>query len=227
MRKKIIKDQTNGKKTNTPPIRAVLQIEHQLQGKSGKQAAIAAGYSEKTATKIASENQTKPDIQEYKKMRVAEVKRTTEAEMNKVFVRANKLIDAIEEEITDPRDPDKYTVLADESEMEVICWDYSGEKPKRIVEKLSVLRLEVAKEKGFNIEGVKFRATDPRKLLIEALKGIAPFVRMLGDLGGDFKAPALHPKTIDEIFDEFRLKYPSIPESELRSMLDVESRFVN
>lgn len=32
---------------------------------NGTQAAIRAGYSEKTATKIAAENLTKPDIREY------------------------------------------------------------------------------------------------------------------------------------------------------------------
>ena len=39
--------------------------EEYLIDLNGKRAAIAAGYSKKTANKIASENLTKPDIQEY------------------------------------------------------------------------------------------------------------------------------------------------------------------
>jgi phage terminase small subunit len=37
-------------------------IEAKLRGDNGTQAAIKAGYSPKSARKIASENQTKPDI---------------------------------------------------------------------------------------------------------------------------------------------------------------------
>lgn len=38
--------------------------EYKINGGNGTQAAIKAGYSEKTARKIASENVTKPDIRE-------------------------------------------------------------------------------------------------------------------------------------------------------------------
>lgn len=47
----------------TPKQRAFVR-EYKTNGGNGTQAAIKAGYSEKTARKIASENVTKPDIQE-------------------------------------------------------------------------------------------------------------------------------------------------------------------
>jgi phage terminase small subunit len=47
----------------TPKQKAFVR-EYKKNGGNGTQAAIKAGYSEKTARKIASENVTKPDIQE-------------------------------------------------------------------------------------------------------------------------------------------------------------------
>ena len=47
----------------TPKQRAFVR-EYKINGGNGTQAAIKAGYSEKTARKIASENVTKPDIRE-------------------------------------------------------------------------------------------------------------------------------------------------------------------
>ena len=47
----------------TPKQKAFVR-EYKANGGNGTQAAIKAGYSEKTARKIASENVTKPDIQE-------------------------------------------------------------------------------------------------------------------------------------------------------------------
>lgn len=47
----------------TPKQKAFVR-EYKANGGNGTQAAIKAGYSEKTARKIASENVTKPDIKE-------------------------------------------------------------------------------------------------------------------------------------------------------------------
>ena len=47
----------------TPKQKAFVR-EYKKNGGNGTQAAIKAGYSEKTARKIASENVTKPDIRE-------------------------------------------------------------------------------------------------------------------------------------------------------------------
>lgn len=47
----------------TPKQKAFVR-EYKKNGGNGTQAAIKAGYSEKTARKIASENVTKPDIKE-------------------------------------------------------------------------------------------------------------------------------------------------------------------
>lgn len=47
----------------TPKQKAFVR-EYKANGGNGTQAAIKAGYSEKTARKIASENVTKPDIRE-------------------------------------------------------------------------------------------------------------------------------------------------------------------
>lgn len=47
----------------TPKQRAFVR-EYKANGGNGTKAAIKAGYSEKTARKIASENVTKPDIQQ-------------------------------------------------------------------------------------------------------------------------------------------------------------------
>lgn len=53
-------------------------VEEKIKGKSGKEAAINAGYSAKTAVKIASENQTKPDIKEAIDKRMAQIEAKTD-----------------------------------------------------------------------------------------------------------------------------------------------------
>lgn len=52
---------------------------------NGTQAAIRAGYSEKTARNIASENLAKPDIQQYIKKRMAEKEKTLIADQDEVL----------------------------------------------------------------------------------------------------------------------------------------------
>src|SRR5687768_780298 len=51
--------------------------EEYLIDLNGTQAAIRAGYSEDSAKQIASENLTKPDIQEYLSRRQKELQETT------------------------------------------------------------------------------------------------------------------------------------------------------
>ena len=52
---------------------------------NGTQAAIRAGYSEKTATKIAAENLTKPDIREYIDEKLAEMSSQRTADAREVM----------------------------------------------------------------------------------------------------------------------------------------------
>ena len=52
---------------------------------NGTQAAIRAGYSEKTARNIASENLAKPDIQRYIRERMAEKEKTLIADQDEVL----------------------------------------------------------------------------------------------------------------------------------------------
>jgi phage terminase small subunit len=52
---------------------------------NGTQAAIRAGYSKKTATKIAAENLTKPDIREYIDEKLAEISSQRTADAREVM----------------------------------------------------------------------------------------------------------------------------------------------
>lgn len=52
---------------------------------NGTQAAIRAGYSEKTARNIASENLAKPDIQQYIRERMTEKEKTLIADQDEVL----------------------------------------------------------------------------------------------------------------------------------------------
>ena len=52
---------------------------------NGTQATIRAGYSEKTARNIASENLAKPDIQRYIRERMAEKEKTLIADQDEVL----------------------------------------------------------------------------------------------------------------------------------------------
>lgn len=58
--------------------------EEYLKDMNGTQAAIRAGYSEKTAKSIANENLTKPDIQTYIKELQADVQKRNEISIDEI-----------------------------------------------------------------------------------------------------------------------------------------------
>lgn len=61
-----------------------LFCDYYLETGNGHESAVRAGYSEKTARSIASENLTKPNIQEYLQKREAELNEQRIADISEV-----------------------------------------------------------------------------------------------------------------------------------------------
>lgn len=65
--------------------------EEYLVDLNATQAAIRAGYSDKTANRIASENLSKPDIQQYISARQAEARARVEVTQEEILLQLKKI----------------------------------------------------------------------------------------------------------------------------------------
>jgi hypothetical protein len=114
-----------------------------------------------------------------------------EDEIDRVFRRLNKLLDACDRWLTDPDDPELYTLDVRDNELDVIYLDYgdlTGEgNPKRKRAHLSAL-LAMIREEG-KAEAVKVysKHADPRDLIIKAAAEIKGQLELIGRLRGLFQ----------------------------------------
>lgn len=113
-----------------------------------------------------------------------------EREIARIFAQINKVLDACDEWLTDPDDPEKYTLDARSSELHVIYDDYGDvtEKgqPKR---KRSLLSDLLAKVEGLNIEVglVATKKADPRDLIVKTAGEIRGQLELYARLNGLFQ----------------------------------------
>lgn len=91
------------------------------------------------------------------------------AELQRLSHRANLLLDACHEWLTDPSNPDRYTLEPRAEEVWVIYSETDEEgKSRRRKEHLARL-LEKIEGNGRHVEGWETKHADPRKLLLEAV----------------------------------------------------------
>jgi hypothetical protein len=115
-----------------------------------------------------------------------------EAEVQKVFGKLSKLIDACDEWLTDPTDPQKYCLDPRDHELQVIYLDEkdtdNNGNPKRKRENLRSLiaRLE---ENQVQVLTIESKHADPRDLCVKAAGQIANQLALYGKLLGLFQRP--------------------------------------
>jgi len=113
-----------------------------------------------------------------------------ENEVQRVFRRLNKLIDACDAWLTDPDDPESYTLEVRSNELQVIYLDYNdlGEtgKPKRKRAPLSELVKQLA-EGNQEAVSIHTKHADPRDLIVKAAGEIKGQLELYGRLLGLFQ----------------------------------------
>ena len=75
-----------------------------------------------------------------------------------------KVMQELEERLTDPNDPNRYWLGPREEEIDVVYTDYNGDKP--VQKRCSLVELLHGKQ----VDGVRWRIEDPRKMLLSAVE---------------------------------------------------------
>ena len=90
-------------------------------------------------------------------------------EIDRVMERAQKMLDACDEYLTDPNDPKKYYLGPRADEVEIV-YEYTVQSgDKEIVKKeRDTLKNMLDRLKGKDVVGVKYKYSDPRDLLLKA-----------------------------------------------------------
>jgi transposase len=113
------------------------------------------------------------------------------ARVEKVMERVQKLYDACDEYLKDPEDPGKYTLFPRAWELEVVYRETVpvGDKTRTVVRKalLQALLERVSGKLDIDPVTVNYRGTDPRKLLIEAARGMKEQLELLAKIQGAVK----------------------------------------
>lgn len=123
-----------------------------------------------------------------------------EDEVQRVFRRLNKLLDACDEWLTDPDAPEKYTLEPRDNEIDITFLDPtdtdSEGRPKR---KRTKLRELVARVEGeqYEVLLIESKHADPRELVVKTAAQISNHLELYGKLRGLFQKPRDNDKDIE------------------------------
>lgn len=132
------------------------------------------------------------------------------AELYRCFERVNKLFDACDEFLADPKRPDRYTLNPRAHEVEVVYLEPVGER-RDGTEVLATRQapldelLRRVENSGLEVQALRWSVTDPRKLVLEAvgrLEKLQQWLTILVKQAGDGAKP-------EEITEEMITKSPA------------------
>lgn len=114
-----------------------------------------------------------------------------EDEIDRVFRKLNKLLEACDRWLTDPDDPELYTLDCRDNELDVIYLDYgdlTGEgNPKRKRAQLSALLAMIRGEGKAEAVKIYSKQADPRDLIVKTAAEIKGQLELIGRLRGLFQ----------------------------------------
>lgn len=131
-------------------------------------------------------------LQDASKATIERTQTVIEKEIDQVFVYVNKMFRACNQWLTDPDNPDEFTLDARTSEIEVIYDEEDGEyasgetKYKKMRAKLSTLLADIDAP-GRNIIRTESKVADPRSLILETAKTLNGSIDRLAKLTGAYQ----------------------------------------
>jgi hypothetical protein len=102
-------------------------------------------------------------------------------ELTRSLGRVNLLMDACDEWLRDPDNPERYDVGARSTEVTVHYIDYSGEKPVKTKAKLSELLARIG-ESGIDWTAAETKIADPRQLILSTAQEVRQTVSTAAEL---------------------------------------------
>ena len=114
--------------------------------------------------------------------------RTVRTELDHVFVRVNKMLDACDAWLQDPDDPGKYFLGPRAQEVQIVYIEWRTEGKRRLpMWKKGTLAalLEKITGNGIDVERVESRQADPRDLLLKTAGQLTKQVELLAKLTGE------------------------------------------
>ena len=117
-------------------------------------------------------------------------------EIRSYFITMRKLRAACDDWLTDPDDPEKFTLDARATETSII-YDHmepGADKPTRKRAPLSNLIALVEQHPGVSVVRVELKHADPRQLVINSMKQLLAQADFVAKLQGLYKLPAANPQ---------------------------------
>lgn len=197
------------------------QIENDIiHGVSYRKIAEKYGMSNTTVFNYAH-SRLKDLLIDSKKMRQWNGDRLV-GEIEKILSRAQKLFDALDDYLQDPRDPDKYTVSPRADDIDVVYYDgeVDGKAAKRVA-KLQDLIDELRGNEKIVLDH-RLRGNDPRKLFLETIDRLGAQLEKIGKIRGEIKDATI---TIQS--SEVWVNFQQIILEELRDFPEVRQALAN
>jgi IS30 family transposase len=123
--------------------------------------------------------------------------------LESVMERIQKLLDACNEYLTDPNNPDKYNLYPRAWEIDVIYRTRDGDKPVTQKESLQVL-LETLETHDYKPTRVWYKSADPRKLIIDAASAFARDLELMAKIQGSIKDQVTNTYNFTQVWIDFK-----------------------
>ncbi len=109
------------------------------------------------------------------------------AALGRLVAKAERLLSATDEWLTDPNDPSRYTLAPRTEEYLVVVEETVGDRSVRRTERLNDLLRAVEKGTGLTVAKAEAKTADPRKLHLDAIVALRPTLETIGKALGQIK----------------------------------------
>jgi transposase len=151
-------------------------------------------------------------------------------EVEHVMHRMRLLYDACHEYLEDPKKPGTYYLGPRAQEMDVVYYEKSGRKMVKRRMNLQTLISRLRKEHKKTIVEVKYKHTDPRKLIVDTASTLTRQLELIGKIQGHIKDIVIH-YTLNEIWIKVKSiiykateKYPQVREKIIEQLEDADAQ---
>lgn len=165
-------------------------IKKLITGKSFREITEQYGVSKTTLSRYLNEHLF-PAVAKHEAERDMKDAKFVLQEIDSIISKMKKLYDACDEYLTDPDNPDKYSLMPRAWEQEIRYLDYSNvseENPKPVQMTMDIQTLiDRLNDRKCEIEFIKYKHHDPRKIITETATVMTKQLELLARIQGSIK----------------------------------------
>lgn len=146
-------------------------------------------------------NCLKVDLQAVQEARKTEQAFDFATELQKLYIKANKMVFALEKWLSDPENDEEYDIGPRDSEITLIAHDWNKMfmgKPTRVKVKLGDVLKALRKDAKLETLAIQSAAMDNRKLYLEAFKTLTDRLEQMAKFYGLYTKEKKNPQDIED-----------------------------